>query len=38
MTVPVLFNWLKGLINLLGVTVLAMAFLYMYATESGKKQ
>jgi hypothetical protein len=36
MTTAVLFNWVENLIKVLGVTALAMAFMYMYATESKK--
>ncbi|MFH2111471.1 MAG: hypothetical protein ABIJ47_09455 [Candidatus Bathyarchaeota archaeon] len=36
MTLPVLFNWVRVLILLLGFTAFALAFAYMYATEAKK--
>jgi ABC-type antimicrobial peptide transport system permease subunit len=36
MTLPVLFNWTRILILLLGFTAFALAFAYMYATEAKK--
>jgi hypothetical protein len=36
MTIEVLFDFVQKLIFLLGVTALALAFMYMYSVESGK--
>ena len=36
MTIPVLFSFTRVLAMLLGFTAFALAFVYMYATESRK--
>jgi hypothetical protein len=37
MTIEVLFNFVQKLIFLLGVTALALAFMYMYSAETDKR-
>jgi len=36
MTIKVLFDFVQKLVFVLGVTALALAFMYMYSAESGK--
>jgi len=36
MTIEVLFNFVQKLVFLLGITALALAFMYMYSAETGK--
>ena len=37
MTIPVLFDFAKSAILLLSITAFALAFVYMYASETKKK-
>jgi hypothetical protein len=37
MTIPVLFDFARSAILLLSVTAFALAFIYLYATETKKK-
>jgi hypothetical protein len=37
MTIEVLFDFVQKLVFVLGVTALALAFMYMYSAETGKR-
>ncbi len=37
MTIELLFDFVQKLVFLLGVAALALAFMYMYSAESGKR-